>query len=86
MRRVHHSAAHVERRAHDVVGARPLEREHDADDVDDRVERADLVKVNLLHRHLVDGGLGLGQPLKHALRAIPAARRQRGLVDQFEDG
>ena len=43
-------------------------REHGADDVDDRVERADLVQVHLLHRHLVDRGFGLGEPLEQ-LRA-----------------
>ena len=38
----------------DAVGAEPLEREHGADDVDDRVERADFVQVHLLDRHLMD--------------------------------
>ena len=60
--------------------------EDDADDVDDRVERADFVQVHLLDRHLVDRGLGLGQPLEHALcaRSRPAGR-QRGLVDERRD-
>ena len=47
MSRVHHAAADVQRRAHDAIGAEPFEREHGADDVDDRVERADLVQVHL---------------------------------------
>ena len=85
MRRVHHAAADVQRRADDAVGADPLEREHGADDVDDRVEGADLVQVHLLDRHLMDGGLGLGQPLEQRLRAVAARRRQRRPVDQRED-
>ena len=57
-----------------AIGADPLEREHRADDVDDRVERADFVQVNLLDRHLVNRRLGLGQPLEQRLRALrPAA-------------
>ena len=51
----------------------PFEGEHRADDVDDRVERADLVQVHLLDRHLMDRGFGLGQPLKQRLRAVAAA-------------
>ena len=48
VRRMHHPAADVQRRADDAIGAEPLEREHRADDVDDRVERADLVQMHLL--------------------------------------
>ena len=58
---------------------RPLEREHRADDVDDRVERADLVQMDLLDRHLMDRRFGLGQPLEHRLRAV--ASRPRDSAD-----
>ena len=54
-----------------AVRAEPLEAEHRADDVDDRVERADLVEVHLLDRHLVDGRLGLGQPPEQLDRPRP---------------
>ena len=68
-----------------VVGAEPLHPEHRADDVDDRVEGADLVQVHPLDRHRVDGGLGLGQPLEQVYRAILPACRQRRPVDEALD-
>ena len=71
----------VEGRHHDAVGLEPLEGEHGADDVDDRVERADLVEVHLIHRHLVDARLGLGQAPKQGDGAIPRGWRERGLRD-----
>ena len=46
----------VERRRHDVVGAEPLEREDGSNDVDDRVERADFMQMNLVERGLVYRG------------------------------
>jgi hypothetical protein len=82
---MHHAPAHVERRAHDAVGPCPLEGEHDSDDVDDGIERADLMKVNLLHRHLVDSRFDFGQALEHSLRAVAAGGRERGLIDELED-
>ena len=44
------------------VGAELLEREHGPDDVDDRVERADLVQVDAIEGRAVDGCFGLAQP------------------------
>ena len=54
MSRVDHSAADVERRADDALGAEPLEPEHDANDVDDRIEGADFVEVDTVDGHLVN--------------------------------
>ena len=68
--------------ASDPIGAEPLEREHRADDVDDRVEGADFVKVDLLDRHLVNRGFRLREPLEERLRAVAPRRRERRLVDQ----
>ena len=85
VRRVDHPAADVQRRADDAVGLEPVEREHRADDVDDRVERADLVQVHALDRHLVDGRFGLRQPLEQGLGAVLPCRRQRGPVDVGKD-
>ena len=69
----------VQRRHDDVVGAEPLHPEHGADDVDDRVERADLVQVDALDRHVVNRGLGLGQPLEQMPSRDPSP-----LVDRAE--
>ena len=64
-------AADVQRRHDDPVGAEPFDREHRADDVDDGIEGADLVQVHPLDRHLVDGGLGLGEPLEQLRARAP---------------
>ena len=85
VRGVHHPAADIQRRADDPVGAGPLHREHRADDVDDGVEGAHLVQVDLLHRHLMNRRLGFPEPLKHRLRLIAPFRRQRRAVDHRED-
>jgi hypothetical protein len=58
MRRTDEAAAHRERRAHDVC-AEVRQRCCRADDVDDGVDRADLVEVHLFQRHLVHERLGL---------------------------
>ena len=52
-----------------VIGAEPLHREHGAGDVDNRVERADLVEMNLLDRHLMNRRFGFAETLKETLRA-----------------
>ncbi len=85
MRRLHHSATNIERRRHDAVGAEPLQGVHGADDVDDGVEGADFMEVDLLDRHVVNRGLGFRQALEQCLRAIASGRRQCRLVDQLED-
>jgi hypothetical protein len=82
---VHHPPADVQRRAHDAIGAAPLDREHGADDVDDRIELADLVQMDFLDRHLVNLRLGFREALEKSLRAIAAARCERGAVDVRED-
>ncbi len=81
MRRPHHPAADVQRRAHDLVCLEPVEREDGADDVHNRVEGADLVEVDAVDRHLVNGSLGLGQPLEQRLGARLPGGRQRRAVD-----
>jgi hypothetical protein len=64
------------------VRSQPLEAEDRADDVDDRVERAHLVQVDLLDRRGVDRGLGLGETMEQALRALLSPGRQRGSIDR----
>ena len=43
------------------------------------------MQVDLIDRHLMDGGLGLREPLKHGSRARAAPWRQARSVDQAED-
>src|SRR5262249_29555043 len=62
-----------------------LQAEHRADDVDDRIERADLVEMDLLHGRVVDRRLGLRQPLEEGLRPIAPGRGQRRRIDEPVD-
>src|SRR6185295_13703295 len=54
-------------------------------DVDDRVQRANLVQVHALDGHLVDGRLRLRKPLEQGLCARPPCLAQRRPVDVGED-
>ena len=74
MRGPDRAAADVQRRRDDALDAERLERVHGADDVDDRIERADLVEVDLLERGAVNRRLGLAEPGEQLLRAILAGR------------
>ena len=47
MGRMDHATADVERRADDTLGAEPLQAEHDANDVDDRIQSANLMEITL---------------------------------------
>ena len=77
----HRAAADVERRRDDAVGAEPFHREHGADDVDDRVDGADLVQVDAVERHVVNRGLGFGEPVEQRDGARLPGRRQRRTAD-----
>ena len=70
-----HAAADVDRRDDDAIGVEPFEREHGADDVDDRVERADFVQVDLVDRHAVNRGFRLAEP-RNILIALRLAGRR----------
>ncbi len=66
--------------------AEPLHPEHRADDVDDRVEGADLVQVDAIERHIVNRRLRLRQPTGTVRdRAILALARQRRALDAARD-
>ena len=67
------------------VGADRFHREHRSDDVDDRVERADLVQVHLIDRRAVNRRLGLAQSVEQLLGAILPGPTQGRSVDQPVD-
>ena len=75
----------VQRRRHDVVGAEPLEREHGSNDVDDGVERADFMQVDLVERRLVYRGLRLTDAAEQFDRTGLTARRKSRPLDQAVD-
>ena len=56
-----------------------------ADDVGDRVDRADLVEVDLLDRRAMHLGLDLGQPLEDPPRGLFLAGREPAAVDHGLD-
>ena len=79
-------AADVEQRGDHSVSAEPLHAVDHADDIDDRVERAYFVEINLLDRHAVDRGLSLAEPVEQVNRAIlPFTSRGRAF-DEAGDG
>src|SRR4051812_45425688 len=55
---------------------------HGADDVDERVERADFVQVHSLDRNSVDCRFSLSKPLKKSLGALLTPWAERRPVDQ----
>ncbi len=85
VRHRHRAGADVERRGHEALGLEPGEREDAAHDVDDRVDRPDLVEVDLLGRRAVDRGLGLGQPPEERGDALLEGGVERRAVEQRQD-
>jgi hypothetical protein len=85
VRRLDRPAADVERRGHDPIGLQELERKHRADDVDDRIDRADFVQVDFADRHAVHLGFGLAESLEERLGSCLPGRAQRRPVDQAAD-
>ena len=55
------------------------------DDVDDGVDGANLVEVNLLEGQAMSLGLGLGDDVENAVRDLLCARRKVGGVDDGGD-
>ena len=68
-----------------LVDAEHLEGGAGADDVDDGVEPADLVEVDLLRRATVEAALGVGQRREGGQRAGRHAVGQPGLLDERRD-
>ena len=62
----HRSAPHVQWRAQPAIHAERFASRGGADNVDNRVYRADLVKMHLFDGDGVDGGLGFSEQLKGA--------------------
>ena len=82
---MHHPAADIQGRADDAIGMEPLDREDRADDVDDRVERADLVQMNLLEWNLMDSRFGFAKPMEELLGALLRESREGRTVDERVD-
>ena len=68
--RARESVAHRQRRNQDLADAKLIESPCRADDIDDRIDGADFVKVNLVGRGVVNLGLGLGERFEYRDRAM----------------
>jgi hypothetical protein len=62
-----------------------LEAFDPADDIDERVERADLVQRHLARGHAVDPALGFAEELEGAYGALPYPGRERRLLDHRDE-
>ena len=76
VRTVNCAAADVERRRQPAIDAEMRASDRRADNVDNRVDRADLVEVHLLDGHGMNLCLGLAQQLKRTACAAPLLNRQ----------
>jgi len=85
VRGMHHSATDVQRRADDAIGMEPFDREDGADDVDNRVERADFVEMDLVDWNLVNSRFRFSKVMKQLFRASLRRRRQGRALDQLID-
>ena len=85
MRTVHKACAGAQRPADHALDAEQPQPDDRARDVDDRIDRADLVEVDLLDRAAVDAGLGLAEALEGGYCALLIARRQVGAPDDAKN-
>ena len=77
--------AHRDRRAADARRCEPVERRGGADHVDDRVDRADLVELDVLDGLAVQLRLGAREPVEDVERAAPRAFGQLRVLDRRAD-
>ncbi len=82
VRRTRRAAAGRQRRTVQPLDAKQPQSYDAAHDVDDRIERADLVEVDLVFGHAVDARLSGGQQPEHRRRSLPVVVRQRRCLDQ----
>jgi hypothetical protein len=61
MSHLHHATTDVNRRTNKTIDPQSLETDRSADDVYDRVERADLMKVNVIYGLIVYAGFCFGK-------------------------
>jgi hypothetical protein len=71
---------------HDFLYAEQVQPGAGADDIDDGVDGADLVEVNLVDWSAVRLRLGFGESNEDRERRIPDGRVERGVLEQRADG
>ena len=85
VRRFYLPGTHIERRAGKFVDAQQLESDGRADDVHDRIHRADFVEMHLLDGNLVNSGFRFGEPRENLAGAFGGARRELRFLDTVEN-
>jgi hypothetical protein len=77
-------AADIQRRSDDTLDAERLECVHGADNINDRVERTDLVQMDFVHWRVVNGCFRIRKLRKQRLSALFRPRGERSSVDQLK--
>ncbi len=72
-----------DRRASDASRLQPIESDRDADKIEDAIDRADLMKMNLLDRNAVTGGFRLTQLFKQAIGDLFGPFGDRAGIDNL---
>ena len=85
MRALHRAAANVERRSHPAFNTKSGAAGGRTDNVDDRIDRADLVKTHRLDRELVNRRFRLAEQLKRPAGAVFHAIIERCRADDAEN-
>ena len=82
---LHDAAAEANRRAHDTFDAQRFERGADADDVDDRVERAHLVQLDVGRIDAVNRTFDGSQPFEDGAGPSTHPVGEVGCIEQCKD-
>ena len=83
MRRLHEPARVRQWRARDRVDAEVVEERHRTADVDERVDGADLVELDVVGRHAVHFSLSRRKARERRQCSLACARRKSGACDPF---
>ena len=81
----HRALANGDRAAHDVLDIQRLQRGARADDVDDGIDRPDLMELDFAGGHAVHCSFHLGEQAEGSLGAVTNALGQIGRIDQIAD-
>ena len=76
----------IQRGVCEFVNAHQFKTHACADDINNSINGADLVKVDFLDGHVMDASFGFAQSLEYLAGASRDAGWQPGLADQSEDG
>ena len=85
MRALDHAAAHIHGGNMPLLYAEVLDARARAHNIRDRVDRPNLVEVNLLDRDIVNFRLGRAEKLKRLDSAAFHPFRERGFADELAD-